>query len=120
VRGRRIPWNPRGCESNFAVLDDLVPWMCTALPPTEGQFANRPPCAQRLIEEEAVFGNVRWEAVFALVFAFFGCFVVGLVLWIWMLWLLGLLGLVIIASDIAWTILAFLRAKRAGQSKLKF
>ena len=67
-----------------------------------------------------MFANVRWEAVFALVFASFVCFVVGLVLWMWMLWVLGLIGLAVIAGDIAWTIMSFLRAKRAGQTKLKF
>jgi hypothetical protein len=31
-----------------------------------------------------------------------------------------LLGLLVIVSDLAWTIMSFARAKRAGESKLKF
>jgi hypothetical protein len=58
--------------------------------------------------------------VLALIFACFAGFVVGLVLWIWPLWLAGLLGLVVIASDIAWTVVSFAHAKRAGEGKLKF
>ena len=67
-----------------------------------------------------MLANVRWEAVFALVFACVVCVVVGLVLWVWILWVVGLLGLAVIAGDIAWTIVDFARAKRAGESKLKF
>jgi hypothetical protein len=67
-----------------------------------------------------MFANVRWEVVFALIFACFVCFVVGLVVWMWVIWMIGLLGLLVILGDIAWTILAFARAKRAGESKLKF
>ena len=67
-----------------------------------------------------MFANVRWEVVFALIFACFVCFVVGLVLWIWAMWALGLLGLLVIIADVAWTILSFARAKRAGESNLKF
>ena len=67
-----------------------------------------------------MFANVRWEVVFALIFACFVCFVVGLVLWICLVWALGLLGLLVIIGDITWTILSFARAKRAGESKLKF
>ncbi|MGH8058819.1 MAG: hypothetical protein ACREOH_16530, partial [Candidatus Entotheonellia bacterium] len=68
----------------------------------------------------AVLANVRWEIVFAAIFAGFICLVVGLALWIWFVWLIGLLGLLVIAGDIAWTVIAFARAKRAGESKLKF
>ena len=67
-----------------------------------------------------MFANVRWEVVFALIFACVACFIVGLVLWMWMLWLTGLLGVLVIVGDVAWTILSFARAKRAGESKLKF
>ncbi len=67
-----------------------------------------------------MFANVRWEAVFALVFALLVCVVVGLLLWMWVVWTIGLLGLVVIAGDVAWTIIDFARAKRAGESKLKF
>lgn len=67
-----------------------------------------------------MFANVRWEVVFALICACFLCLVLGLVLWMWMLWLIGLLGLLVIVGDIAWTIMSFARAKRAGESKLKF
>ena len=67
-----------------------------------------------------MFVNVRWEVVFALIFACFACFVVGLALWIWAVWVLGLLGLLVIIGDIAWTIVSFASAKRAGESKLKF
>jgi Flp pilus assembly protein TadB len=64
--------------------------------------------------------NVRWELVAALMVACFAGLVVGLVLWLWPLWLIGLLGLLLIVGDIAWTLIAFARAKRAGESKLKF
>jgi hypothetical protein len=67
-----------------------------------------------------MFANVRWEVVFALMGACVVCLVVGLVLWLWMLWMIGLLGLLVIIGDIAWTIMSFARAKRAGESKLKF
>ena len=74
----------------------------------------------RTLKGSAVLANVRWEAVFALVFACVVCVVVGLLLWMWILWGVGLLGLAVIAGDIAWTIIDFTRAKRAGESKLKF
>jgi 1,4-dihydroxy-2-naphthoate octaprenyltransferase len=67
-----------------------------------------------------VFANVRWEVVFALMFACVVSVVVGLALWMWMVWMIGLLGLLVIVGDIAWTIMSFARAKRAGESKLKF
>jgi hypothetical protein len=67
-----------------------------------------------------MFANVRWEIVFALLFASVVCFIVGLLLWIWIVWAIGLLGVLLIIGDIAWTILSFARAKRAGESKLKF
>ncbi|MGH8071152.1 MAG: hypothetical protein ACRERE_39180 [Candidatus Entotheonellia bacterium] len=67
-----------------------------------------------------MFANVRWEVVFALMFACVASFVVGLVLWMWVVWMIGLLGLLVIVGDIAWTIMSFARAKRAGESKLKF
>jgi hypothetical protein len=67
-----------------------------------------------------VFANVRWEVVFALMFACIVSFGVGLVLWMWVVWMIGLLGLLVIVGDIAWTIVSFARAKRAGESKLKF
>jgi hypothetical protein len=67
-----------------------------------------------------MLANVRWEVVFALMGACVACFVVGLVLWMWELWMIGLLGLLVITGDIAWTIMSFARAKRAGESKLKF
>jgi Flp pilus assembly protein TadB len=68
----------------------------------------------------SVFANVRWEVVFGLVLACIALLAVGLVAWVWLVWLVGLLGLLLIVGDIAWTILAFARAKRAGESKLKF
>jgi hypothetical protein len=46
--------------------------------------------------------------------------VVGLALWMWVVWMIGLLGLLVIVGAIAWTIMSFARAKRAGESKLKF
>jgi hypothetical protein len=58
--------------------------------------------------------------VFALIIACFVCFVVGLVLRMWAVWMAGLLGMLVIVGDIAWTILSFVRAKRAGEGKLKF
>ncbi len=67
-----------------------------------------------------MFANVRWEVVFGLLFACFVCLVVGLVLWMWAIWMIGLAGLLLIVGDIAWTILTFARAKRAGEGKLKF
>ncbi|HSF31865.1 MAG TPA: hypothetical protein VLK82_15485 [Candidatus Tectomicrobia bacterium] len=67
-----------------------------------------------------MFANVRWEVVFAMIFACVICFIVGLVLWLWMVWMIGLLGLLVIVGDIAWTIMSFARAKRAGEGKLKF
>jgi hypothetical protein len=67
-----------------------------------------------------VFANVRWEVVFALLFACIVSVVVGLALWMWVVWTIGLLGLLVIVGDIAWTIMSFARAKRAGESKLKF
>ena len=67
-----------------------------------------------------MFANVRWEVVFALVFACFVCFAVGLVMWMWVVWMIGLLGLLVILGDVAWTVLSFARAKRAGEGKLKF
>jgi 1,4-dihydroxy-2-naphthoate octaprenyltransferase len=67
-----------------------------------------------------MFANVRWEVVFALMFACFVCFVVGLVVWMWVIWMIGLLGLLVIVGDIAWTVLSFVRAKRAGEGKLRF
>lgn len=67
-----------------------------------------------------MFANVRWEVVFALMFACIVSFVVGLVLWMWVVWTIGLLGLLVIVGDIAWTIMSFARAKRAGESKLRF
>ena len=67
-----------------------------------------------------MFANVRWEVVFALMFACIVSVVVGLVLWMWVVWTIGLLGLLVIVGDIAWTIMSFARAKRAGESKLKF
>ena len=67
-----------------------------------------------------MFANVRWEVVFALMCACIVSFVVGLVLWMWVVWMIGLLGLLVIVGDIAWTIMSFARAKRAGESKLKF
>jgi hypothetical protein len=67
-----------------------------------------------------VFANVRWEVVFALIFICLLCLIVGLVLWIWVVWVIGLVGLLVIVGDIAWTILSFARAKRAGEGKLKF
>jgi 1,4-dihydroxy-2-naphthoate octaprenyltransferase len=67
-----------------------------------------------------VFANVRWEVVFALMFACVVSVVVGLALWMWVVWMIGLLGLLVIVGDIAWTIMSFARAKRAGESKLKF
>ena len=72
------------------------------------------------MEMWVMLANVRWEAVFALVLALFACVVTGLLLWVWVVWTIGLLGLVVIAGDIGWTIIAFARAKRAGESKLKF
>jgi 1,4-dihydroxy-2-naphthoate octaprenyltransferase len=68
----------------------------------------------------AVFANIRWEVVFALMFACVVSVVVGLALWMWAVWMIGLLGLLVIVGDIAWTIMSFARAKRAGESKLKF
>jgi hypothetical protein len=68
----------------------------------------------------AVFANIRWEVVLALMVACVGSVVVGLVLWMWAVWTIGLLGLLVIVGDIAWTIMSFARAKRAGESKLKF
>jgi hypothetical protein len=68
----------------------------------------------------AVFANIRWEVVFALMFACIVSVIVGLVLWMWMVWMIGLLGLLVIVGDLAWTIMSFARAKRAGESKLKF
>jgi hypothetical protein len=68
----------------------------------------------------AVFANIRWEVVFALMFACIVSVVVGLVLWMWVVWMIGLLGLLMIVGDLAWTIMSFARAKRAGESKLKF
>jgi hypothetical protein len=68
----------------------------------------------------AVFANIRWEVVFALMFACIVSVIVGLVLWMWVVWMIGLLGLLVIVSDLAWTIMSFARAKRAGESKLKF
>jgi hypothetical protein len=67
-----------------------------------------------------VLANVRWEVVFSLILACLVSVVVDLVLWMWVVWMLGLLGLLVIVGDIAWTIMAFARAKRAGESKLKF
>jgi Flp pilus assembly protein TadB len=67
-----------------------------------------------------MFANIRWEVVFALMFACLVSVVVGLVLWMWMVWIIGLFGLLVIVGDIAWTIMSFARAKRAGESKLKF
>ena len=67
-----------------------------------------------------MLANVRWEVVLAAVVASLACFVVGLATWTWILWLIGLLGLLGIGGDIAWTVMAFARAKRAGESKLKF
>ena len=67
-----------------------------------------------------MFANLRWEVVFALLLTCVVFLVVGLVIWIWPIWLAGLVGLVIIVGDIAWTILSFARAKRTGESKLKF
>lgn len=67
-----------------------------------------------------MFANVRWEVVFALVFACVVCVIVGLALWLWPVWVIGLLGLLVIIGDIAWTIMSFARAKRVGESKLKF
>lgn len=63
---------------------------------------------------------MRWEVVFALLLSCMVFLVLGLVMWIWPMWLAGLLGLLIIVGDIAWTILSFARAKRSGESKLKF
>ena len=68
----------------------------------------------------AVFANIRWEVVLVLMVACVGSVVVGLVLWMWVVWMIGLLGLLVIVGDIAWTIMSFARAKRAGESKLKF
>ena len=67
-----------------------------------------------------MFANVRWEVVFALMFACIVSVVMGLVLWMWVVWMIGLLGLLVIVGDISWTIMSFARAKRAGESKLKF
>jgi hypothetical protein len=55
-----------------------------------------------------VFANIRWEVALALLLA---CIVLIVV---------GLLGLLTIVGDIAWTILSFARANRAGESQLKF
>jgi hypothetical protein len=68
----------------------------------------------------AVFANIRWELVFALMFACVVSVIVGLVLWMWVVWMIGLLGLLVIVGDLAWTIMSFARAKRVGESKLKF
>jgi hypothetical protein len=67
-----------------------------------------------------VFANVRWEVVLALLLTCVVLFVVGLMMWVWPMWLVGLLGFVLIVGDIAWTLLSFAQAKRAGESKLKF
>ena len=67
-----------------------------------------------------MFANIRWEVVFALMFACVVSVIVGLVLWVWVVWMIGLLGLLAIVGDLAWTIMSFARAKRAGESKLKF
>jgi Flp pilus assembly protein TadB len=67
-----------------------------------------------------MFANLRWEVVFALLLLCVVCLVVGLVIWVWPIWLASLLGLLLIVGDIAWTILSFARAKRSGESKLKF
>jgi len=58
--------------------------------------------------------------VFALMLACVVSVVVGLVLWMWVVWIIGLLGLLVIVGDIAWTVLSFARAKRAGEGQLKF
>jgi hypothetical protein len=68
----------------------------------------------------AVFANIRWELVFALMFACVVSVIVGLVLWMWVVWMIGLLGLLVIVGDLAWTIISFARAKRVGESELKF
>jgi Flp pilus assembly protein TadB len=68
----------------------------------------------------AVFANIRWEVVSVLMFSCVVSVVLGLVLWMWVVWIIGLLGLLVIVGDIAWTIMSFARAKRAGESKLKF
>ena len=73
-----------------------------------------------LYGEMAVFANIRWEVVLALMGACVVSVVVGLVLWMWAVWIISLLGLLVIVGDIAWTIMSFARAKRAGESKLKF
>jgi len=67
-----------------------------------------------------MFANVRWEVVLALLLTCMVMMAVGLVMWVWPVWLMGLLGLVFIVGDIAWAILAFAQAKRAGESQLKF
>lgn len=67
-----------------------------------------------------MFANVRWEVVLALLLSCMVMIAVGLVMWVWPVWLMGLLGLVLIVGDIAWAILSFAQAKRAGESKLKF
>lgn len=67
-----------------------------------------------------MFANVRWEVVLALLLTCMVMIAVGLVMWVWPVWFMGLLGLVFIVGDIAWAILAFAQAKRAGESKLKF
>jgi hypothetical protein len=67
-----------------------------------------------------VCANVRWEVVFALMFACVICVILGLILWVWVVWAIGLVGLLVIVGDIAGTIMSFARAKRAGERKLKF
>ncbi|HXH12560.1 MAG TPA: hypothetical protein VNP04_22670 [Alphaproteobacteria bacterium] len=67
-----------------------------------------------------MFANVRWEVVLALLLTCMVMIAVGLVMWVWPVWFMGLLGLLFIVGDIAWAILAFAHAKRAGESKLKF
>ena len=67
-----------------------------------------------------MFANVRWEVVFALMCTCVVCVIVGLALWVWVVWMIGLLGILVIIGDITWTIMTFARAKRAGESKLKF
>jgi hypothetical protein len=67
-----------------------------------------------------VCANVRGEVVFALMFACVVCFILGLILGLWVVWATGLVGLLALVGDIAWTIMAVARAKCAGESKRKF